>query len=320
MMSTRTVGLAALLGVLLFAFSMNSSRAPNRTNRLSTQMSEQLNSIAARWGSGGEASVLKEEVAELYKRVADMERHQLQPTSPPRQLLRPSMPAPALFDFEPLCQVTFGRAVCMRAGQTVPCPGHIDLDRRDGAVPTASGAWRLQSANYTYFMDRGLVSALAKQFAGGSVVEFGAGKGCYAAALRRAGLPSVRAFDGAPGVAEMTHGQVQTADLTAELRLGAAEWVLCLEVAEHIPRAFEERLLANWDRHNRRGIVMSWSDNAGGNGHVNIRSNEWVLTRMAAMGYEHDKQAQETLRRSVTDIHWFRTTLMVFTKKAGAAA
>ena len=43
-----------------------------------------------------------------------------------------------------------------------------------------------------------------------------------------------------------------------KLQLGAADWVLCLEVAEHIPRAFEERLLANLDSHNRRGIVMSW--------------------------------------------------------------
>ena len=65
------------------------------------------------------------------------------------------------------------------------------------------GAWRLQAANYTYFMDRGLVSALAKHFAGGSVLELGAGKGCYSAALRRTGLMTgVRAIDGAPGVAE----------------------------------------------------------------------------------------------------------------------
>ena len=326
-MSTRTIGVAALLGVLFFAFSMNFSRGPTRTTQLSTQMSDQLNSLAARWGSGGEASVLKEEVAELHKRIADLEWHATLGRSPAvstgsqplrRQLLRPPMPAPAVSDFEPICQVTFGRSqVCMRAGQMVPCPGHVDVDRRDGAVPTASGAWRLQAANYTYFMDRGLVSALAKSFAGGSVLELGAGKGCYSAALRRAGLPSVRAIDGAPGVAEMTHGLVQTADLTAELRLGAADWVLCLEVAEHIPRAFEERLLANLDSHNRRGIVMSWSDNAGGNGHVNLRSNEWVVRRMGEMGYVHDQDTERKLRRAVTDIHWFRETIMAFTKREG---
>ena len=62
-MSTRTIGVAALLGVLFFAFSMNFSRGPTRTTQLSTQMSDQLNSLAARWGSGGEASVLKEVIS-----------------------------------------------------------------------------------------------------------------------------------------------------------------------------------------------------------------------------------------------------------------
>ena len=332
-MNPRVVGVAALLGALFFLFSMNSRGPAEAPHQLSSQLYGELRSIQARWGSGGEATVLKEEVAGLHKRIADLERHQehenLAVGSASHLRLQKSAmvsnaerhAAPAASAFEPLCQVTFGRKLCMRGGQEEACPGAVDIDRRDGAVPTASGAWRLQATNYTYFMDRGLVAALAKQFAGGSVLELGAGKGCYSAALKRTGLMTgVRAIDGAPGVAEMTGGLVHTADLTTELQLGAADWVLCLEVAEHVPRAFEERLLANWDRHNRRGIVMSWSDNAGGNGHVNIRSNEWVLKRMAAMGYEHDKQAQETLRRSVTDIHWFRTTLMVFTKKAGAAA
>ena len=181
-------------------------------------------------------------------------------------------------------------------------------------MPTASGAWRLEATNYTYFMDRGLVLALANLFAGGSVIELGAGKGCYSAALRRAGVPSVRAFDGAPGVGAMTRGLVQTADLTTKLGLGVADWVLCLEVAEHIPRAFEERLLGNLHAHNRRGVVLSWSDNAGGNGHVNLRSNAWVVNRMAEMGYVHDEAAEQALRRAVNDIHWFRTTLMAFRK------
>jgi len=318
-MNPRVVGVAALLGAMCFLFSMN-SRGPTHTEQISSQLYGELRSIQARWGSGGEATVLKEEVAGLHKRIADLERHATRSQEHEKSAMVSAAAAPAASVFEPLCQVTFGRKRCMRGGQEEACPGAVDIDRRDGALPTASGAWRLQATNYTYFMDRGLVAALAKQFAGGSVLELGAGKGCYSAALRRAGLPSVRAIDGAPGVAEMTGGLVHTADLTSELQLGAADWVLCLEVAEHVPRAFEERLLANWDRHNRRGIVMSWSDNAGGNGHVNLRSNEWVVKRMADMGYAQDKQAEETLRRSVTDIHWFRTTLMVFTKKAGAAA
>ena len=73
--TTSRVGLACLVVVLLFVMSTNLSRSPVSTTRLSAQMSEQLNSVATRWGSGGEASVLKEEVTELRKRVKDLERH-----------------------------------------------------------------------------------------------------------------------------------------------------------------------------------------------------------------------------------------------------
>ena len=50
--------------------------------------------------------------------------------------------------------------------------------------------------------------------------------------------------------------------------------------------------------------MLSWSDNAGGNGHVNLRTNEWVVQRMGAMGYVHDEAAELALRHAVTDIHW----------------
>ena len=66
----------------------------------------------------------------------------------------------------------------------------------------------------------------------------------------------------------------------------------------------------------RRGIVLSWSDNAGGNGHVNLRTNEWVRRRFGQMGYEHDERAERALRAAVHDIHWFRDTVMVFRRRA----
>ena len=108
---------------------------------------------------------------------------------------------------------------------------------------------------------------------------------------------------------------MERADLTKKLEVAPADWVLCLETAEHIPRQFEDTLLANLHNLNAAGIVLSWSNNAGGNGHVNLRTNEWVVKRFAAMGYEHDTGAERTLRKAVSDIHWFRDTLMVFRRK-----
>jgi len=95
--------------------------------------------------------------------------------------------------------------------------------------------------------------------------------------------------------------------------------VVCLEVAEHIPREHERRFLANLLRHARRGLVLSWSNNEGGNGHVNLRSNEWVVAAMGRHGFDHDLEAQAALRKGISDIHWYRETLMVFRRRPGGA-
>jgi len=156
---------------------------------------------------------------------------------------------------------------------------------------------------------------MAKLVDGGSVLEFGAGKGCYTAALLRRGVPT-RAYDGSPQVAAMTHGLVESADLTVPLRLGPSDWVVCLEVAEHIPRAHEDIFLDNLLTHAREGVVLSWSNNEGGNGHVNLRSNHWVLETLRARGFRHDPAAQKGLRSSISAIHWYRETVLVFRREA----
>mmetsp|Transcript_36557 Transcript_36557/g.80300 ORF Transcript_36557/g.80300 Transcript_36557/m.80300 type:complete len:315 (-) Transcript_36557:336-1280(-) len=218
-----------------------------------------------------------------------------------------SLPQAGQFStFEPICQVNFGRPVCQRGGQGVECPPKP----QEGANPSVTGAWEL-APNYVYFMDLGLVDGLAQFFRGGSAIEFGAGKGCYTSALRARGVPTV-GYDGSKEIEQQTEGLVRRADLTTELNVGQADWVLCLETAEHIPRQFEEVLLNNLVRAAKSGIVISWSNNPGGNGHVNLRDNEWVIRTLARLGFSHDVNAQRKLRESIASIHWFRDTLMAF--------
>eukprot|EP00966_Prymnesium_polylepis_P158771 3669804-Prymnesium_polylepis.1 len=155
-----------------------------------------------------------------------------------------------------------------------------------GAKKTERGGWQLQ-ASYTYFLDRGLAGELSKLVAGHSVVELGAGMGCYTGALRDAGRRGagphdMRGFDGAPGVAELSEGLVGEADLTTRLALGASDWVLSLEVAEHIPRRFEAQLFETLTSLARVGIVLSWSTHRGGRGHVNCRPTRYIVDRLSA--------------------------------------
>ena len=197
---------------------------------------------------------------------------------------------------------------CWQAGTPRSCPSARGGCNNCGISST--GAWKPTTA-HTYFLDLGLAEALANVLQGTSVVEFGAGHGCYTSFLRAQGL-RVSAYDGIQGVAELTHGLVTTADLTLRLGLPSAGWVLAMEVAEHVPRAHEKQLLANIHRHNREGVVLSWSNSFTGHGHYNPRSNQHVVVQLEQMGYAHDMPMQEALRANVSTFPWFRHTLMAF--------
>ena len=225
----------------------------------------------------------------------------------------------AATSWEPTCRITSRfRNKCERGGVSVPCPkAKAKGDFWAGATPGSTGAWTV-TEEFIHFLDRGLVEALARHFRDSSVFELGAGKGCYTSALRRAGIP-VRAYDGAPGIAELTGGLVHTADLTSDvtLQLGkkSADWVLCLEVGEHIPQKHEDVLLHNVLDTARKGVIISWS-NGGGNGHVNRRPNEYVIEEVERRGFEHVPALSKKLRAAVSNIDWFRRTIMVFRRRS----
>ena len=316
MVSKTFLAAAALLAALILYSSVRGSRrqAPKYTHEAADVAAE-----GEKWRQRyeHEALLLRDTRDELERARAQLGRMRASAAAAPQKALPAAAAAlteatTAASAFEPLCQVqTFGAKVCERGGAVAPCRQWS----KTGATPGATGAWTLEES-YTYFLDKGLARALAALFGRGSVLEFGAGKGCYVAALRRAGYTSLRAYDGAPGVERLTGGLVQRADLTARLSFGPSDWVLCLEVAEHIPRAHEEAFVQNLHAHNRRGIVLSWSNNEGGNGHVNLRTVEWVAARFGALGYDHDAAATKALRDAVKDIAWLRDTILVLRRRA----
>ena len=74
------------------------------------------------------------------------------------------------------------------------------------------------------------------------MASFGDGPGLYKLALDLTGrLKSYTAYDGAPFVEETSGGRVQHLDFTTSaFGIPIFEWVVSLEVAEHIPSQYEE--------------------------------------------------------------------------------
>ena len=217
----------------------------------------------------------------------------------------------------PTCEVLVPHSetkACVRGSDTErPCPASISHK----APYSTTGAWDVAETSI-YYLDR----ALAKQLAGlvnlQSVIELGAGIGCYTWTLLHQYGIDVRGFDGAPHIAEATHGLVLHADLTRQLTAKPASWLVCLEVAEHIPAQFEDAFLDNLHQLNCEGIVISWAaPGQKGNGHVNPRTPAWVVQRFGKMGYVHDARAQEGLRRAA-QLKWFQRGILVFRRQPNA--
>lgn len=166
-----------------------------------------------------------------------------------------------------------------------------------------------------------------KLFDGCSVADIGAGAGTYSQYMlsRVKRKPKVMApFDGGIGVDEVTNGLVNYANLAKPLRLRvdapAFDWVMSLEVAEHIPREAETIFVNNLVRRAAKGIVISWAiPGQDGVGHVNERSHAYVVRRFSRLGFKLDAIQTENARKASLRMHGlkhFSRTLHVFRRQS----
>ncbi|CAL1151345.1 unnamed protein product [Cladocopium goreaui] len=202
--------------------------------------------------------------------------------------------------------------VLSRLGRKEEAQEELALASQDLAI-APSGAWVGTEAAGYHMHDRPFADALVtffKSLEATSVGDFGCGLGLYVRDLRAAGLRS-GGFDGNPATWDITEGRCLQADLSRDLDLGTRwDWVLSLEVAEHIPRQFETSFLQNLDRHACSGMVLSWGNQAG-EGHVNLRTSDEVEILMREHGFHSLSDKTAELRAAAT-LPWLQSTVMVF--------
>lgn len=126
--------------------------------------------------------------------------------------------------------------------------------------------------NVANYLDRGLVVHLVAQLSAQSVIEFGAGEGCYTGAIHDQsqivshGVASIQGFEHkrATKVEWDTEHLVRFADPVTpgfdNWFVGCADYVLSLEDMHHVAPWQEKVYLDTLDDHNTRGIIISWPD------------------------------------------------------------
>ena len=149
-----------------------------------------------------------------------------------------------------------------------------------------------------------------------TVVDLGCGLGSYVRHFLRCGL-SATGYDGNPATPQLSKGTCSVLDLSVVAdAVAPSDWVLSLEVGEHLPKEHEDAFMENLQRLGRRGMVLSWAlEGQGGTGHVNERNNDYIKSKICTKGYVNDVEAEQVLR-SAAKFSYFKRTVMVFRRLA----
>jgi cyclopropane fatty-acyl-phospholipid synthase-like methyltransferase len=150
-------------------------------------------------------------------------------------------------------------------------------------------------------------------------LDIGCGIGQYGHffSLQNPGKVQWTGYDGALNVEDFTRGFVQQMDFSQKQDIDGSpfDWVMSLEIGEHVPAQFEDILLGNIDSHNKCGAIVSWAvPGQGGHSHVNERMNQYIIDKFTRLGYEFDSKASQTAR-GLAIYPWFRNTFMIFHKR-----
>ena len=149
------------------------------------------------------------------------------------------------------------------------------------------------------YTDTSLTNQVSILLKGKRVGAFGDGPGMYKQSYDKIGLLDVYdAYDGAPFIETETSGSVKFLDLTIpQYGLPIYDWVICLEVAEHIPVEYEDIFLSNLARHAKTGLILSWAvPGQPGHYHVNNKEFSLVIETLRKVGFDRDEKMSKFLQ------------------------
>jgi cyclopropane fatty-acyl-phospholipid synthase-like methyltransferase len=180
-----------------------------------------------------------------------------------------------------------------------------------------NGYWEGPESKAHHLYDTLLSESLLKFFKNEnvkSVADFGCGMGDYVKKFQKNGINAV-GYDGNPNTPTFTDGFGKVLDLSSPVKFEELfDWVMSLEVGEHIPQVFEDNFINNLHNNNKHGILLSWAiKGQGGHGHINEQNNDYIKSKIVSLGYTNDTIAENILREKCNEAY-FKKTIMVFRK------
>ncbi|KAK7495206.1 hypothetical protein BaRGS_00013616 [Batillaria attramentaria] len=134
-------------------------------------------------------------------------------------------------------------------------------------------------------------------------------------------VSSYDSYDGSPYIENITNNAVRFLDLTVpQYGLPLYDWLVCLEVAHHVPREFQDILVDNLARHARTGIILSWAPPGPDSvHHVNELMPEEVDKVMKKVGFSLDSYSTKLLTDAAMR-PWAKKNVRVYERDPGVKA
>jgi hypothetical protein len=203
-----------------------------------------------------------------------------------------------------------------------------------GAIQT-SGGWLYDEsviATHHVAFDDGFGTALASFLGTSSVYDIGAGVGQLQRLLKKKESPvDYAGFDGGDNIESMwgkttpVRGdpyhvvpEICWINAAAPVSLPKRDWVISIEVGEHIPQEYEAQFIDNLVGLCTDGVIVSWAvPGQGGRGHINEISNDYLVAEMRNRGFKYDIAQTTVFRESVSGGDWWlKGSLMVYRRSA----
>lgn len=199
------------------------------------------------------------------------------------------------------------------------------------SVQNEHGGWyyskKLISTQHVAF-DKIFGQALVNYLGKTKIYDIGAGVGQFKVFSTNSEV-TVISFDGGNNIESLENTQVPIRNdpnfiipkvcwIDASIpvnKLEPLDWVLSLEVGEHIPKSGESIFLDNLVKLSKIGVILSWAvKGQGGYHHVNTQNNDYIIKEMVKRGLKYDFHQSQLFRSSVSELKWLKNTIMVFKK------
>ena len=185
---------------------------------------------------------------------------------------------------------------------------------------SAHGGWcsTISGKNSSFHKtDISLAKELSSFFKNKAVASFGDGPGEYKVLIDSMKEVQIyTAYDGAPFAEETTNHVVKYLDLSVPIyHLPLYDWIISMEVAEHIPKEFEQIFINNLARHAKEGIVLSWSIvGQEGHSHVNNQNLPYVLQELEKRDFKMNENLTKRIKDACT-FPWLQRNLYVYLRQ-----